>query len=241
MQRNFEEEREQARQVAVRLTQMLQAHGYDVGPIDWESCGRLAYVSVNGIEAGDIITLGGAGERGRLLEDVRYKVLEATAQHLLQDNAPAQSWTPLELPADAPAEVQSLWRIHLGEDDRSGVNIAEVMRGEKRSYEYYPGGPTPGVHTFYVDKITPRALHLIREARGTIRYKAEAQRADDERGRRQVNLPEGTIQESESEAPMAPQRFTLPGGAVLRLEPQWYTVELYATDERVKTQGDEVQ
>ena len=231
-QRNFEEERDQAQREAERLTTFLQAHGYQVGAIDWERAGRLAYVPVNGTEVGDLLTLSGSGERGQLLDDVRYKLLEAAAQQQLHSHESAVSWTPLERPQDAAAEVQSVWRIHLSEDDmQPGVNIAEMLRDGKRRYAYYPGGPTPGVHAFYVDKISPRTLHLIREAWGTVNYNPEAQRTDQEKGRRKVQLPEGTRQEGESEDLMAPQRFTLPGGAQLRLVPQWHTVELVALDD----------
>jgi len=90
--------------------------------------------------------------------------------------------------------MQSLWRIHLGEDERPGVNIAEIVRDGRRTYECYLGGPTPSIHTFYVDTISPKALQVIREAGGTVTYHPHAQRADDEQGRRQVNLPEGTRQ-----------------------------------------------
>jgi hypothetical protein len=226
-QRNFEEEREQARLEAAHLAAVLQAHGYEVGAIDWERAGRLALVPVNGIKVGDLITLSGANRRGQLLDDVRYQLLEAAAQQHLHAQERAVSWTLLDLPEDAEAHLHRLWRVHLGEDDgQPGVNIAEKVHGEKRGYAYYPGGPTPGVHTFYVDTITPRALRLIREAGGTVVYHPQAQRADDEQGRRQVNLPEGTRQVSESEANMAPQRFVLPNGDELRLVPHWYTVEL---------------
>lgn len=231
--RNFEAEREQARLEAEHLTAFLQAHGYEVGAIDWERAGRLAFVPVNGIEVGDLLTLSSAGLRGQVLEDVRYRLLEAAAQQYLHSGERAVSWTPLERPEDAPVEIQSLWRVHLGEDDaQPGANIAETLRNSRRTYDYYPGGPTPGVHTFYVDTITPRAMQLIREASGTVVYHPHAQQADDVQGRRQVNLPEGTRQVSESEANMAPQRFVLPNGAQLRLVPEWYTVELYVVGEK---------
>lgn len=231
VQRNFEVEREQARQEAEHLTALLQAHGYEVGEIDWERAGRLAYVPVNQIEVEDLLTLSGSNERGRLLEDVRYKLLEATAQQLLQDDALAVSWTPLERPRDAPADLISLWRVHLGEDERSGINIAEVVRGGKRLYEYFPGGAQPGVHSFPVDTISVKAIQLIKESGGTITYNPSAQRADDAVGRRLVTLPEGTHQISESEVFMAPQRFVLPSGAQLRLVPAWYTVALDVVNE----------
>lgn len=48
-------------------------------------------------------------------------------------------------------------------------------------------------------------------------YHPQAQRADGVRGRHEVQLPEGTHQVSEDEEVMAPQRFLLPSGAVLRL------------------------
>lgn len=225
VQRNFEEEREQARHEAERLATFLQAHGYEVGEIDWERAGRLAYVPVNAIEVGDLITLSGSNELGRLLEDVRYKLLEATAQ-LLQDNAGAASWTPLELPGDAPAEMVSLWRIHLGEDEKPGVNVVEIVRDGKRSYEHFAGGAQPGAHSFNVDTISVQAIHAIKEQGGSVTYNPSAQRADDVQGRRKIVLPEGTQQTSEGEQFMAPQRFRLPNGVHLRLVPEWYTVEL---------------
>lgn len=225
-QRNFEVECEQAKHEAERLTTFLQTHGYEVGEIDWQRAGRLAYVPVNEIEVGDLLTLSGSGERGRLLEDVRYKLLEAKAQEVLQDEASAVSWTPLQLPEGAPEEVKGLWRVHLGEDERPGVNIAEVLRDNKRLYEHFPGGAQPGVHSFNVDTISVKAIQLIKEQGGSITYNPSAQRADDVAGRRKIVLPEGTQQTSESEQFMAPQRFRLPNGEQLRLVPEWYTVEL---------------
>lgn len=236
--RDFEADREQARLEAKHLTSFLQAHGYEVGAIDWERAGRLALVPVNGVEVGDLLTLSGAGSRGQLLEDVRYRLLEVDAQQHLHSQESAVSWTPLDLPEDAPDTLHSLWRVHVGEDDAGpGVNIAETLRDSRHTYDYYPGGPTPGVHTFYVDTITPRALQLIREAGGIVTYHSQAQRADDEKGRRQVNLPEGTRQVSESEEQMAPQRFVLPNHAQLRLVSHWYTVELSAAENEGKGEG----
>ncbi len=230
--RNFEAERELARQEAERLLPLLHAHGYEVDEIDWERAGLLAYVIISGMNVGDLITLGGARERGHLLDDVRFKLLEATAQRLLQYNASAISWMPLELPPDAPAEIVSVWRVHIGEDERPGVNIAEVMRNGTRHYEYFAGGPTPGIHSFHVDTISVQAMQLIHRAGGNVIYQPNAQRADSVQGRRYVMLPEGTRQISEGEEPMAPQRFVLPGGAHLRLLPEWYTVALDVAEVR---------
>lgn len=233
VQKNFEEEREQAQNEAENLTKLLQAHGYEVGSIDWELIRpRLANVPVNGVEIGDVLTLAGYQERGRLLEHVRYKLLEAKAQEVLQDKADATSWTRLERPSDAPPEIQSLWRIHLGEDDRPGINIVEIVRDDKRFYEYYPDGPQLGIYSFPVDKISIQAIHLIKENGGLVIYNPSAQRADDIQGRRQVTLPEGTQQFGESEEPMAPQRFRLPNGVELRLVPNWFTVDLSVADEK---------
>jgi hypothetical protein len=228
--RNFEEEREQARQVADRLTSILQAHGYEVGHIDYERAGRLAYVPVNTIEVGDLYSLD-RDQPAEILRDVRIALLEAAAQKHLQSQERGTSWTPLEIPADAASEVQSLWRIHLGEEERPGVNIAEILRDGRRTYEYYPGGAQFGVHQFYVDKITPKALQIIRELGGKVLYSPEAQRADDVKGRRQVTLPEGVHQYGESDENMAPQRFQLPGGVELRLVPHWWTVDLSVVGE----------
>jgi len=55
--RNFAEEREQARLEAEHLTALLQAYGYEVGAIEWERSGRLAFVPVNSVKVGDLITL----------------------------------------------------------------------------------------------------------------------------------------------------------------------------------------
>lgn len=226
MRKNFEEEREQAQREAQHLTTLLQAHGYDIGKIDWERAGRLASIPVNGVEVGSIISVGGSDERGSLFEDVRYKLLEATAQQLLHETGSANSWSPLELPSNASTEIQSLWRIHLGKDDQPGVNIMEIVRDGKRFYEYYPAGPQFGVHSFPVDTISVQAMRIIKENGGTVTYNPKAQRVDDVMGRRNVSLPEGTQQFGESEELLAPQKFRLPNGAELRLVPNWYTVEL---------------
>lgn len=228
MQRNFEEECEQALREAENSRRFCKQTAMKSARLtDWQSSGRLAYLPVNGVEVGSLITVGGSDERGHLLQDVRFKLLEAAAQSSLHSQESATSWTPLERSEDAPGEIQSLWRVHLGEDDlRPGVNIAEIVRDGKCSFIYYAGGPQPGQHSFPVDKISVRAIQLIKESGGTVTYNPGAQRADDVVGRRQITLPEGTHQLGESEANMAPQRFVLPDGKQLRLIPNWYTVEL---------------
>ncbi|MGB8346600.1 MAG: hypothetical protein WCD86_17065 [Ktedonobacteraceae bacterium] len=230
--RNFEEEREEGRQVAERLTAALHALHLEVGPIDWERAGMLASVPVNGVNVGDLITVGGSAERGKLLEQVRLELLEAAARTSLQlHGSGAISWTPLSLPQDAPGEMHSLWRIHLDEE-HPGVNVAEYLREGKRTYEYYPGGPQFGCHAFYVDTITPAAIQAIRQAPyGSVVYEPKAMRADGVRGRRWVTLPEGTRQAGNN-AFMAPQTFTFPDGTQLRLIPHDYTVELYIVGEK---------
>lgn len=229
--RNFEEEREEARRVAERLTSALHTLSLKVGTINWERAGMLAYVPVNGVEIGDLITVGGYDERGELLEQARLTLLEAAACTHLQLCGSAISWTPLPLPEDAPGEMHSLWRIHLDEE-HPGVNVAEYLRDGKRTYEYYPGGPHFGCHTFYVDAITLTAIQAIRQApSGSVVYEPEATRADGVRGRRWVMLPEGTRQTG-NHAFMAPQTFTFPDGTQLRLIPHDYTVELYVVGEK---------
>jgi hypothetical protein len=238
--RNFGEEREEARQVAERLTAALHALHLEVGPIDWERTGMLAYVPVNGVNVGDLITVGGSAERGELLEQVRLELLEAAARTYLQlHGSGAISWTPLPLPQDAPGEMYSLWRIHLDEE-HPGVNVAEYLRDDgKRTYEYYPGGPQFGCHAFYVDAITPAAIQAIRQAPyGSVVYEPEATRADGVRGRRWVTLPEGTRQTG-SHAIMSPQTFTFPDGTQLRLLPHYYTVDLSVVGEKEPERKEE--
>jgi len=93
--RIFEEEREEARQVALRLTAALHALHVEGGPIDWEHAGMLAAsVPVNDAKVGNLIPVGGSASRDELLEQVRYTLLEAAVcTHLqLRSSANRRSW-----------------------------------------------------------------------------------------------------------------------------------------------------
>ena len=225
----FEQEREVARIEAITLTAALTELGYEVGEIDWQNAGRLAFVFVNKVPTESILTLHGYHERGQLSTHVRYALLENVARQQLQETTSVTSWTPLDLPDNASEDMQSLWRIHFDEE-KTGVNVAEYLRDGKRVYAYYAGGPTPGGMAFYVDTISPTAVVAIRERGGSIVYTPHAQRADGVQGRRYVTMPECSTQYG-PDAIMAPQTLRFPDGVELRLIPDDVTVALYLVEE----------
>lgn len=231
MARDFAKERDEARQMTEQITATLSRQGFDAATItaDWQHYGRQALVLIEGREAGDLIQLSNLDDE-ETLRMVQTRLLEAIAQEQLHSKEPAMRWTSLRKPEDAPATIQSLWRVHLSDDTLPGVNVAEYLSDGRRWYEPFDGGPQPGAHQFFVDALSEQARTLIQQSGGTVKYDPEARRVDKVRGREWVVLPEGTTQHGSDEL-MSAQQFRLPTGKILILMPRWYTVDLFVQGE----------
>ncbi len=102
-------------------------------PIDWQQAGMLAFVIVNGVVVGDLVTL--ADERERVLGQVRHQLMAAVAfKHLgVERDGHQIRLMPIE---PLPPQTTYLAVVHI--DEEVGVPVAEYLRNGKRVYEYYP-------------------------------------------------------------------------------------------------------
>jgi hypothetical protein len=105
-------------------------------PIDWQQVGMLAFVIVNGVVVGDLVTL--AEERERVLRQVRHQLMADVAfKHLgVGRDGHLIHLAPVE---PIPPETTYLAVVHI--DEEVGVPVAEYLRDGKRVYEYYPAVP----------------------------------------------------------------------------------------------------
>lgn len=79
--RNFQQELAVAGPKAERIADLLAAMGIEHEPIDWQRAGRLAWVKVDGVEIGDLISL--HDHANELLEEVRHVRCKQIAEDAL--------------------------------------------------------------------------------------------------------------------------------------------------------------
>ena len=110
---------------------VIYVRHYD--PIDWQQADMLAFVIVNGVVVGDLVTL--AEERERVLGQVRHQLMADVAfKHLgVERDGHHIRLMPVE---PTPPETTYLAIVHI--DEEVGVPVAEYLRYGKRVYEYYP-------------------------------------------------------------------------------------------------------
>ena len=126
-------ERNAAEGKARRLEALFAELHLPHDPIDWQQAGMLAFVIVNGVVVGDLVTL--ADERERVLGQVRHQLMAAVAfKHLgVERDGHHIRLMPVE---PAPPRTTYLAVVHI--DEEIGVPVAEYLRDDKRVYEYYP-------------------------------------------------------------------------------------------------------
>jgi hypothetical protein len=126
-------ERSAAEEKAQRLAAIFAELRLQDDPIDWQQTGLLAFVVVNGVVVGDLVTL--ADEPERVLEQVRHQLMADVAfKHLdVERDGHFIRLTPVE---PALPEMTYLAVVHI--DEEVGVPVAEYVRDGKRVYEYYP-------------------------------------------------------------------------------------------------------
>jgi hypothetical protein len=126
-------ERNAAEEKAGRLEAIFAELHLQHDPIDWQQAGLLAFVIVNGVIVGDLVTL--ADERERVLRQVRHQLMADVAfKHLgVERDGHLIQLAPVE---PVPPETTYLAVVHI--DEEVGVPVAEYLREGKRVYEYYP-------------------------------------------------------------------------------------------------------
>jgi hypothetical protein len=126
-------ERSAAEAKAQRLEAIFAELHLQHDPIDWQQAGLLAFVVVNGVVVGDLVTL--ADEPERLLEQIRHQLMADVAfKHLgVERDGHLIRLRPI---TPAPPEMTYLAVVHI--DEEVGVPVAEYVRDGKRVYEYYP-------------------------------------------------------------------------------------------------------
>jgi hypothetical protein len=126
-------ERNAAEEKARRLETIFAQLHLQHDPIDWQQAGMLAFVIVNGVVVGDLVTL--AQEPERVLGQVRHQLMADVAfKHLsVERDGHHIRLAPVE---PAPAETAYLAIVYI--DEEVGVPVAEYLRDGKRMDEYYP-------------------------------------------------------------------------------------------------------
>lgn len=126
-------ERNAAEEKARRLEAIFAQLHLPHDPIDWQQAGLLAFVIVNGVIVGDLVTL--ADERERVLRQVRHQLMADVAfKHLgVERDGHHIRLMPVE---PTPPEMTYLAVVHI--DEEVGVPVGEYLREGQRVYEYYP-------------------------------------------------------------------------------------------------------
>jgi hypothetical protein len=126
-------ERNAAEEKARRLEAVFAELHLQQDPIDWQQAGMLAFVIVNGIVVGDLVTV--ADEPERVLGQVRHQLMADVAfKHLgVERDGHFIRLVPVE---PTPPETTFLAVVHI--DEEVGVPVAEYLHDGKRMYEYYP-------------------------------------------------------------------------------------------------------
>jgi hypothetical protein len=93
----------------------------------------LAFVIVNGVVVGDLVTL--ANDPERVLGQVRHQLMADVAfKHL----GVARDGHLIHLASVEPTPSQATYVAVVHIDEEVGVPVAEYLRDGKRVYEYYP-------------------------------------------------------------------------------------------------------
>jgi hypothetical protein len=132
--RNLVTEQKEACQKAQQLTAICEELSITLDPIDWQSSGMRAWVSVNTIKIADLMDLRQL-DSASILRRVQIKLLEQAALKSMrvQPGLKALMWSPVDVVQ--PQEFLSLWIITMETDER--IAIAEYIKNGQRVYEPY--------------------------------------------------------------------------------------------------------
>ncbi len=128
------EEQKEACQQAHQLMAICEKLSITLDPIDWQSAGMRANVTVKSITISDLLNLSQL-DSDSILRRVRIKLFERAALETMHAHPSLKAliWSPVEVVQ--PQEFLSLWVITLDTDKR--IAIAEYIKNGQRVYEHY--------------------------------------------------------------------------------------------------------
>jgi hypothetical protein len=132
--RNIAEEQKEACQKTQQVTEICEKLSITIDPVDWQSAGMRAWVTVNTIKIADLLDLS-QQDSASILRRVQIKLLEhaAIAAIHARPDLKALIWKPVDVVQ--PQEFLSLWVLTMETDER--IAIAEFIRNRQRVYEQY--------------------------------------------------------------------------------------------------------
>ena len=132
--RNSVQEQEEAHQKANQIIAICEKLYITLDPIDWQTQGMLATISVNSVKISDLLDLR-QQDADSILRRFQVKLFEQAALEAVhaQPGTKALVWTPVDV--IQPQDFLSLWVIALETGER--VAIAEYIKNEQRVYEPY--------------------------------------------------------------------------------------------------------
>lgn len=132
--RNTVEEQKEACQKARQVTATCEKLYITLDPIDWQTYGLRASVTVNKVKISDLLHLS-QQDSASILQHIQIRLFEQAALESVHANPglKATIWSPLEV--IQPQEFLSLWVITLQTNER--VAIAEYIKNQQRVYERY--------------------------------------------------------------------------------------------------------
>ncbi len=132
--RNIAEEQIEACQKAKQIALICEQSHITLDPIDWQSAGMRACVTVNTIKISELLDLR-QQDNASILRQIQIKLFEQAALKAAhaQPGLKALMWSPVEVVQ--PQEFLCLWIVTLETDER--VAIAEYLRDDRRVYEHF--------------------------------------------------------------------------------------------------------
>jgi hypothetical protein len=132
--RNLATEQKEACQKVQQITVICEQLSLTLDPVDWQSFGMRAAVTVNTIKIADLLYLSRL-DSASFLRRVQIKLLAhaALATMPARPDLKVVVWYPIEVVQ--PQAFLSLWILTLETDER--IAIAEYLRNEQRIYEQY--------------------------------------------------------------------------------------------------------
>lgn len=132
--RNIAEEQKEASQKVKQITAICEKLSITLDPIDWQSSGMRAWVTVNTIKIADLLDLGRL-DSASILRKVQIKLLEHAALEAIHTRPGLKVliWSPVDVVQ--PQAFLSLWILTMETHKR--IAIAEYIRHGQRVYEQY--------------------------------------------------------------------------------------------------------
>lgn len=132
--RNIAEEQKDAYQKTQHITAICQQLSITLDPIDWQTSGIRAWVTVNTVKIAELLDLS-KQDSDSILRRVRIKLLEQAALETIHPRSELRAliWSPVDVVQ--PQEFLTLWILTMETDER--IAVAEYIRNGQRVYEHY--------------------------------------------------------------------------------------------------------